>query len=449
MRYTRHLFICGTLATLLASSGCGKKKAPIYPDVPPLQQQSAGVYRDINPRWSHDGSRIAFLRSTPNRKLQLFISDRELERPIAMLDAELVSPDRPYASQATRYCSPDSIAWSPDDRLIAFERIEWFTYEDGDRLPGTGLWAYDTITGDTRPLATHTSHYTSFFYYYHTPTWSPDGRYLAFVGEGVNGQRRIFVHAMKGQAQIFPSSRFDYYDDSDWPSWRVIRPDALIDNDDFLDPGVAGIPNVLSFRQGVRRTPMAPPAELIRTLSPGTPDADTCRKVTRVTATAYTQISGDPLPANVHVSPRIGSISWSPDSRRLVYTLTPSAHEPGRYQVWVSDADGSGARRLSPLDGLGYLAPVWIDNRRVGALSPSGDHYNVVTLDAPDTDSAQGPINVHLLGRIDTADCDWSPDRTRIVYVTSTKYRSPDAEDPTGLQIFHTGLRRRRVSNVR
>src|SRR5690242_10740500 len=113
---------------LTAPTGCRSALDLGLEDVPPLPKSEPGVYTDINPRWSHDGKRICFLRSTPDRRLQLYLSDSDLERATALLEAELVSPDRPYSSHLRRYSSPSTVAWSPDDRQIAFERAEWFQF---------------------------------------------------------------------------------------------------------------------------------------------------------------------------------------------------------------------------------------------------------------------------------------------------------------------------------
>lgn len=410
--------------TLVFLVGCGKKQDPSLPNVPTLPRFRPGIYADIDPRWSHDGSRIAFIRATPDRKLQLHIVDMELDRPLALLEAELVSPDRPYSPQLRNYCSPDTLSWSPDDRKIAFERIEWFTFENGERLPGTSLWAFDTYSGRVTPMALHPAHYTSLFYYYHMPQWSPDGRYLAFVAEGMNGQRRICVHPLQGQRPQQVTPLFDAYDDSDWPVWRpMIRHEKAGGN----------LP-ALAYRQCIRRSKNCPPTETLVTLSPANTATQSSTRLWRLPARQYEAVSGDHLQRGESVSPRIGHLSWSPDGSSLAFSLTRNANDYNCYEVWVLRKDGSPARRVSPADGYGYFAPVWIDDRMLGALSPKGDRYRVVTIDS---DSKQ----VHELGTIQSADCDWSPDRSRIVYAEPRSDVPPNPDTPTTLRIFETGLK--------
>ncbi len=200
--------------------GCARPPKPGLSDVPPGVRKVTGVYVDVNPRWSHDGKRIAFLRSTTDRKMQLQVTNGSLKQVQALFAPELLCPDRPYSPQLQRYSSPDTLAWSPDDRLIAFERTDWFLFEDGERLPGTGLWSFDTQTRAVQPLALHAPTYKNLFYFYHTPQWSPDSRYLAFVGEGINGQRVVFTRSLALQNPKAVTPRFDTYADSDWPVWQ-------------------------------------------------------------------------------------------------------------------------------------------------------------------------------------------------------------------------------------
>jgi dipeptidyl aminopeptidase/acylaminoacyl peptidase len=416
------------LAFLLAACGCARRLPPGQEDVPPGLRAEPGVYADINPRWSHDGKRVAFLRSRSDRRLQLYVIDEDLERPLPQLEDELVTPDRPYDSNLRRYCSPDTLAWSPNDREIAFERVEWFTFDDGQRLPGTGLWSLDTFTGRVTPLALHPKTYLSLFYYYHAPQWSPDGRYLTFVGEGINGQRVIFVRAIPAQkaAEVVP--RFDGYQDSDWPTWQPAPAGPS---------GIARRPSLI-FRQGIVHALAGSRTETLRRLAPGGIAAP-MGEIWRLRDRDYAHLL-DPANPDDGANPRAGHLAWSPDGRRIAFTLTPDATDYTHYELWVMNADGSGARRASKSNGHGYLAPVWIDDRHLGALTAHGDRYDVVSIDIM--------IHViHLLGTIDSADCDWSPDRTRIVYALPGGTQMAN-NGITTLRIFQTHVGQRRVETA-
>src|SRR5262249_36048908 len=159
------------------------------------------------------------------------------------------------------------------------------------------------------------------------PQWSPDGRYVAFVGEGVNGQKAIFLRCLAGQSAKEVTPRFDNYENSDWPTWEPWpRRRASMKTTPARPPG-------LIFRQGV--LPAFPsPIETLRLLRPGNAEGG---QLWRVTA--------------ARVALRVGHLAWSPDGTRLALTLTPSATEFERYQVWEMNRDGTGARRVSPANG--------------------------------------------------------------------------------------------------
>ncbi len=394
---------------------------PGYSELPPLPRFQPGLYADLNPRWSHDGRRIAFLRATPDRKLQLYAADARLRRPLALLEAELVCPDRPYDASRLRYGSPDTLAWSPDDSEIAFARIEWFTFDDGERLPGTGLWALHTRTGRVTPLALHPPRYTSLFYYYRDPQWSPDGRYLAFAGGGVNGQSVIFARPlarMKAQAAL---PRYDTYESSDWPVWEPMAsgPDAAFG---------------LTFRQGVARGSGVPPTETLRRIRPGGAQGQDVGEIWRLSYEQFARLSG-----NSRVAPRLSQPVWSPDGLTLAFALNGDPLHPEKSEIWTLQRDGAEARRASPRDGQGYCAPVWIDNETLGALSPRGARFAVVTWRVK-------AKTVSAAGLIDSADCDWSPDRRQIVYAAPLPMgTSAGAKGmpPTTLRLFDTGLGKR------
>lgn len=423
--------LCAFVSLCVASllPGCSFAPKPGVADVPPLPPFDAGVYTDINPRWSNDGSRIAFLRSTPDRRLQLCLTDGDMDRANALLEPEIVSPDRLYDPQLCRYSSPDTLAWSPNDRHIAFARAEWFQFDDGQRLPGTGIWSFDLHSGRVSALALHPKRYNNLYYYYHTPSWSPNGSYVAFVAEGVNGQRALGIRCVGVQMPKEVAPRFDNYASRDWPVWRRPNPKTGAKQNKGTERPV------LTYCQRIFRTSAIRATATLRAIQPGSIAPSECRELWRITPDRYAEseaVRRRAQPRDV-VEPLAGQPVWSTRGDRLAYTLTPDPNDYSRYEIWVLDSATGVAKRVSPVGLRGYIAPVWIDKRRVGALSPNGDRFEAVTIDIADR-------TVRRIGSIDSADCDWSPDRSRIVYASRPTGRVNSPDDPTTLRTLDTHL---------
>jgi dipeptidyl aminopeptidase/acylaminoacyl peptidase len=147
------------------------------------RQFTGGVTRDAEPRWSPDGSRLAFASNRNDDAMQLYVM------PVGGGEARRLTSLKEDATQA---------AWSPDGSTIVFAaRVRDEAYEEADdkrrrprrlvrlqyKLEHVG-WTVDrrqhlfTVRADGSggPLQLTAGDYED-----SSPAWSPDGSTLAFV----------------------------------------------------------------------------------------------------------------------------------------------------------------------------------------------------------------------------------------------------------------------------
>ena len=142
-----------------------------------LSHLSGGRYKDLQPTFSPNGRRLAFVSSrlgtgTP----QIYVM------PSAGGEAELLSPYR--FGEGGWFADPD---WSPrSDRVTFSGRIQ------GRRSPRYHILVADVQTGDNR-LVQLTREGNN-----EDPSWAPDGRHIVFTGERSWGRGVFIVDSATG-----------------------------------------------------------------------------------------------------------------------------------------------------------------------------------------------------------------------------------------------------------
>ncbi len=113
-----------------------------------VRQVTRGPGDDMNPKWSPDGTRIAFF------------SNRDGNEEIYVVDA-----DGGNVRRLTSHPADDrNPAWSPDGRFLAF---------DSERAGDPTLWVMTRDGNDPRRVTDERRRIEAI------PAWSPDGRWLA------------------------------------------------------------------------------------------------------------------------------------------------------------------------------------------------------------------------------------------------------------------------------
>ena len=365
---------------------------------------TSGEHRDTRPRWSHDGTRIAF-QSSRSAGIQLFVIDprggeaRQLTRMHDGVQKATWSPDgrkllfgaavaverrpddvdeaqwkdRPRVVTRANYKSDGigyrlderthlytvdvaggeprqltegdaddaSPAWSVDGRAIAFTRARTGP-QDSHR---TDLWRMDADGEHARRLTTELSSVSS-------PAWSPDGRTIAVYGQRCDGDARREVWLVDADSGAVKALD-EHLEIASYP----------LDNQPppfWIDDGRALV--VLRAHEGL--------SELVRVSVPDgrvTPLADGQRQVTSVSAWS----GGDRIAFMCSDYARHCEISWVrvDGTEERVVARPNEAWSKGRVEFEVTRRQFRGTKDdgetwgwlMLPSPRSDEPAPLWVD----------------------------------------------------------------------------------------
>lgn len=267
---------------------------------------SAPVLGYARPTWSHDGSHLAYVRSDQVPPPPPFDSGST----VVVADADGTGEQDVYKAVEEVY----ELTWSPvrDELVVNDGYMLVLSSSDGTRR---------------RTLASGDE-----------PSWSPDGKRIAFDSSGIGGA--ISVVATRGsRPHALTPHRF--HDSPAWsPDGRRIAFTQRVGEKD-AEPRIATI----------RADGAAGAASGLRILARGrapewSPDGRTIAFVGGYTGPYSLRLvntSGQPRPRVLLRNAFPGSLAWSPDGTRLLFTRVAD----GRIGIYVIRRDGTELRRLA------------------------------------------------------------------------------------------------------
>jgi TolB protein len=283
----------------------------VRPDGRGLRALARGQTPDAQPAWSPDGRRIAFRRlvnpGAAGERAQIFVVNAD-GRGLRNLTA---------ASCTASCLGNEEPAWSPDGKRIAFVRSLGASPPARPRAIGIFVMNAD---------GTHVRQLTQRNGTFHTedraPTWSPDGKRIAFVSANTTfrpaGASTIYVINANGTNARSVRALPHAWPGAGAPSWSPDGKRLLYST--YCVFGNCGQPAV-----GAQLYTVALDGKSQRRL---------------------TSLSGNSL------EPR-----WSPDGRQIVFVRNARVGPDG--DIWVVGADGKGLRRVTRAPVLGARAPDW------------------------------------------------------------------------------------------
>ena len=350
-----------------------------------------GPRDDIQPAWTPDGRRLAFVRAA---------ADSGKLEPADLNDWYTEGGDvwtLDVGSGAARRLVPNAFgpSWSPDGRRLAFDAA-WA----GPRR----VWVSDSAGLNPRQLTSDSSEAVV----HAGPRWSPDGRRLVFRRIEKTISDLVTVDAASGaSAPVTDDAAFDL--DPSWsPDGRRI----------YFSSSRGGGLNVWRIAVGPDGRPAGTPEQLTTgagdDVEPApSPDGHRLAFAVRGINSDLWELpvspttgapTGDPGP--LVVTSRVESRgSWSPDSRTIAF----NSDREGEMNIWLHDIRQGTDHRLTTGPGGDYQ-PAWSPDGRwlafFSARAGNSDIWSVSVADGRLTRLTDDPGDGHQSGRLPRWDAD-------------------------------------------
>ena len=323
---------------------------------------------DADPVWSPDGSRIAFRRQRSRTDTEIFT----------------VRPDGSGLRRLTHNRGNESsLTWSPDGRSLAFVG------------KNSDVFVVGRTGGRPRRLSRERCGAGA-----SSLTWSPRGDKLAYEAMPYGSDAEIFTAGPDGRGLKEVTHTCTAREHN--PAWS---PNG--DRIAFDRPVSSGSPHVYVMN--------ADGSETRRVTSGRTPQTDPSWSPDG-TSLVYSRdgelvVIGADGSGERQITDTPGAndeADWSPRNNRIVFASTRDRGPP---QVYVMNADGSGATRLTDVRTYrGASQPAWSpDGARIAFVRD----YNIWTMNADGTDAAPLTRRDGYSAALHPA---WSPDGTLIVF---------------------------------
>jgi TolB protein len=296
----------------------------------PLPIPGEGIGR--RPIFSPDGAKLAFWTRPAVGQAGQNGSNNALLFPfhLYVANADGSDPHAVAGGRTFRLCCPSPVAWSPDSQSIAF--LVWDPNADETWIiPVDGR-------GPAGPLISNGSHHLG-------PSWSPDGRWIAFVEDTPSDaliHKIVVMHPDGTDRRVLHRQRSIDPDEPTFGGALQWAPDSTrlayvrgADPDDPTDPPHAGLLEVVGLDGGERRV-MTETSGWLNDLS-WSPDGRSLAVMVGDPSTSIRVVdvaTGDSRPiarCSVHYD---APLRWSPDGR---YLIDDCPDAPGLYRADATD----------------------------------------------------------------------------------------------------------------
>ena len=279
----------------------------------------------------------------------------------ATAQSSAIQPSAPSIQQAMEMKSVSNPQISPDGKFVAYQ----LTHTDWDQNAFVQqIWLANVSTGETFPLTEGAKSSTD-------PTWSPDGRWLAFL----SSRESSLPNAKKDTAQLYLISP------TGGEARQITNVETGVESFDF-SPDARHIaftspdPETDAHKARVKKYGDYHIIDSDYTMSHlwlidvPAPDAAELPKPARLTG-------GGPARLTSGNDFTVGDFRWSPDSTRIAFTASkdPALADGGTANVYVLTVADKSIKKL--LDtGLPNENPVWSpDSSQIAFNTANGNPY--------------------------------------------------------------------------